>query len=69
MNRFASSGALWNSPNGRSQVEDHGFCRRLDRFGEWRTIQAHFIQQEAFDSTGSASAPNDGAMGRPILVK
>jgi hypothetical protein len=33
------------------------------------TIQAYFIQQEAFDSTGSPGAPDEGARGRPVLIK
>jgi Flp pilus assembly protein TadG len=59
----------WNSPNGRSQVEIVAFAAVWIDSESGGTIQAHFIQQEAFDSTGSASAPNDGAMGRPILIK
>ncbi len=30
---------------------------------------ATFIDQEAFNSTGSASAPFDGARGRRLLIK
>jgi len=59
---------VWNSPNGRSQVEITGFAAVWIDSESGGTIQAHFIQQEAFDSTGSASAPNDGAMGRPVLI-
>jgi Flp pilus assembly protein TadG len=60
---------VWNSPNGRSQVEIVGFAAVWIDSESGGTIQAHFIQQEAFDSTGSATAPNDGAMGRPVLIK
>jgi Flp pilus assembly protein TadG len=60
---------VWNSPNGRSEVEITGFAAVWIDSESGGTIQAHFIQQEAFDSTGSATAPNDGAMGRPVLIK
>lgn len=33
------------------------------------TIQAHFIDQEAFDRTGDPGAPFRGARGRPFLIK
>ena len=35
----------------------------------WGTIQAHFIEKEAFNSTGDPNAPFRGARGRPILIK
>ena len=60
----------WNSPNGKSEVQ---ITLHLPRYGlsprSSGVIQADFIQQEAFDSTGYASAPNDGALGRPVLIK
>jgi hypothetical protein len=59
----------WNSPNGRSEVEITGFAALWVVSESGGTIQADFIQQEAFDSTGYASAPNDGALGRPVLIK
>jgi hypothetical protein len=59
----------WNSPNGRSQVEIVAFAEIWIVSEKGGTIQAYFIQQEAFDSTGSPSAPNDGARGRPVLIK
>lgn len=59
----------WNSPNGKSQVQITAFAALWVVSEKSGVIQADFIQQEAFDSTGSASAPDDGARGRPILIK
>jgi hypothetical protein len=59
----------WNSPNGKSEVQIMAFAALWVVSEKNGTIQADFIQQEAFDSTGSATAPNDGAMGRPVLIK
>jgi hypothetical protein len=60
---------VWNSANGRSQVEITGLAAVWIDSVSGGTIQAHFIDREAFDSTGSASAPFSGARGRPVLVK
>ena len=59
----------WNSPNGKSQVQITAFAALWITSISHGTIQAYFIQQEAFNSTGSPSAPNRGARGRPILIK
>jgi hypothetical protein len=45
---------VWNSPNGRSQVEITAFAAVWIDSESGGTIQAHFIKQEAFDSTGDA---------------
>lgn len=60
---------VWNSPNGRSQVEITGFAAVWIDSVSGGTIQANFIDVEAFDSTGSPTAPFAGARGRPVLVK
>jgi Putative Tad-like Flp pilus-assembly len=60
---------VWNSPNGRSQVEIVGFAALWIDSISGGTIQAHFIDQESFNSTGDPNAPFYGARGRPILVK
>jgi hypothetical protein len=59
----------WNSPNGRSQVEIMAFAALWVDSVSGGTIQAHFIDQEAFDSTGDPNAPFRGARGRAVLVK
>jgi Flp pilus assembly protein TadG len=59
----------WNNPNGRSQVEIMAFAALWVGSVSGGTINAHFIDQESFDSTGSAAAPFRGARGRPILIK
>ncbi|MGA7762776.1 MAG: hypothetical protein WCA59_13600 [Candidatus Binataceae bacterium] len=59
----------WNSPNGKSEVQIVAFAALWVVSEKSGVIQADFIQQEAFESTGYASAPNDGALGRPILIK
>ena len=59
----------WNSPNGKSQVQITAFAALWITSISHGTIQGYFIQQEAFNSTGSPSAPNDGARGRPVLIK
>jgi Flp pilus assembly protein TadG len=59
----------WNSPNGRSQVEIMAFAALWVDSVSGGTINAHFIDQESFDSTGSSTAPFRGARGRPILIK
>jgi len=60
---------VWNSPNGRSQVEIMGFAAIWIDSVSGGTIQAHFIDKEAFDSTGDPNAPFRGPRGRPVLVK
>jgi len=60
---------VWNSPNGRSQVEIVAFAALWVDSISGGTIQAHFIDQEAFNSTGDPNAPFRGARGRPILIK
>jgi len=60
---------VWNSPNGRSQVEIMAFAALWVDSVSGGTIQAHFIDQEAFNSTGDPNAPFRGARGRPVLIK
>jgi hypothetical protein len=60
---------VWNSPNGRSQVEIMAFAAIWIDSESGGTIQAHFIDVEAFNSTGDPNAPFRGARGRPILIK
>jgi Flp pilus assembly protein TadG len=60
---------VWDSPNGRSQVQIMAFAAIWIDSISGGTIQAHFIDQEAFNSTGDPNAPFRGARGRPILIK
>ena len=60
---------VWNSPNGRNQVEIMAFASLWIDSISGGTINAHFIDTEAFDSTGDPNAPFRGARGRPILIK
>jgi hypothetical protein len=59
----------WNSPNGRSQVKIEAFAALWVDSISGGTIQAHFIDQEAFHSTGDPNAPFRGARGRALLIK
>jgi hypothetical protein len=58
----------WNSPNGRSQVKIEAFAALWVDSVSGGTIQAHFIDQEAFNSTGDPNSPFRGARGRALLV-
>jgi len=60
---------VWSSPNGKSQVEIVAFAAVWISSVSGGTIQATFIDQESFDSTGSPGAPFAGARGRPVLIK
>jgi hypothetical protein len=60
---------VWGSPNGKSQVQITAFAAIWINSESGGTISATFIDQEAFNSTGSASAPFAGARGRPLLIK
>ena len=56
-------------PNGKSEVRIVASAEIWIVSESKGTIQAYFIQQEAFNSTGSLGVPNDGARGRPVLIK
>lgn len=60
---------VWSSPNGRSQVQIVAFASIWIDSISGGTINAHFIEKEAFNSTGDPNAPFRGARGRPILIK
>ena len=60
---------VWRSPNGRSQVQIMVFASIWIDSISGGTINAHFIEKEAFNSTGDPNAPFRGARGRPILIK
>ncbi|MGH7914991.1 MAG: hypothetical protein ACREPW_10125 [Candidatus Binataceae bacterium] len=60
---------VWDSPNGRSQVEIMAFAALWVDSISGGTINAHFIDTESFNSTGDPNAPFRGARGRPILIK
>jgi Putative Tad-like Flp pilus-assembly len=60
---------VWNSPNGRSQVEIMAFAALWVDSISGGTINAHFVDTESFNSTGDPNAPFRGARGRPILIK
>ena len=60
---------VWNSPNGRSQVEIMAFAALWVDSISGGTINAHFIDTESFNSTGDPNAPFRGARGRPQLIK
>src|ERR1700686_1313914 len=55
---------VWNSPNGRSQVQIMAFAALWVDSVNKGTIQAHFIDTASFNSTGDPNAPFRGARGR-----
>jgi Flp pilus assembly protein TadG len=60
---------VWNSPNGRSQVEIMAFAALWVDSVSGGTINAHFIDTASFNSTGDPNAPFRGARGRAQLIK
>jgi Flp pilus assembly protein TadG len=60
---------VWDSPNGRSQVQIMAFAALWVDSISGGTINAHFIDTESFNSTGDPNAPFRGARGRPQLIK
>ena len=59
----------WNSPKGRSQVKIEAFAALWVDSISGGTIQAYFIDQEVFHSTGDPNAPFRGTRGRALLIK
>ncbi|MGH7935351.1 MAG: TadG family pilus assembly protein [Candidatus Binataceae bacterium] len=59
----------WNNPNGRSQVQVKAFAALWLVGANGGTINAYFITQVVANSTGSATAPNDGAQSLPIVIQ
>ena len=60
---------VWNSPNGRNQVQIMAFAALWVDSVNKGTIQAHFIDTASFNSTGDPNAPFRGARGRALLIK
>jgi hypothetical protein len=58
----------WANINGRSQVQVTGFAELWLDSVSGGTIDAHFIEQVTPDSSGSASAPSNGAQSPPVVI-
>lgn len=59
----------WTDPNGRNAVQVKAFAALWLDSVSGGTIQAHFIEQVAYNSPPDPNAPFRGAKGRPILIK
>jgi hypothetical protein len=60
---------VWNSPNGRNEVQIMALAALWVDSVNKGTIQAHFIDAASFNSTGDPNAPFRGARGRALLIK